>query len=214
MEGDTITAGAGVRLKKLAAAAQRAGIGGFEWMEGIPGNVGGAVRMNAGAMGVETFDQVVAVRFLDSSGELREKPAAEIEHHYRNVPEFRKQYVTSVTFRGEAGADLAGIERHLEASREKRKTTQPVAASAGCTFKNPSPEVPAGELIDQLGLKGHSVGRASISEVHGNFITNDGKALASDVLNIIEDVRSAALSERGIHLETEVQILGEDEIIF
>lgn len=212
--GDTVTAGAGVRLKKLAATAQRAGIGGFEWMEGIPGNVGGAVRMNAGAMGVETFDQVVTVRFIDSRGELCEKPAAEIEHHYRQVPEFRDHFVTAVVFRGEAGVDPAAIEARLEASKAKRKASQPIAASAGCTFKNPSGDLPAGALIDELGLKGHAVGPASVSGVHGNFITNDGKAFASDVLNIIEDVRSAALAERGIHLETEVQILGEDKIAF
>jgi UDP-N-acetylmuramate--L-alanine ligase/UDP-N-acetylenolpyruvoylglucosamine reductase len=214
VEGDTITAGAGVRLKKVAAVAQRAGIGGFEWMEGIPGNVGGAVRMNAGAMGVETFDQVVAVRFIDTRGELCEKPLAEIEYHYRSVPEFQEHFVTSVVFRGEAGADPAEIESGLEASRAKRKGSQPVAASAGCTFKNPAPEVPAGELIDQLGLKGHKVGRASVSAVHGNFITNDGKALASDVLNIIKDVTNAAFAEKKINLETEVQILGEDTVAF
>lgn len=170
--------------------------------------------MNAGAMGVETFDQVVAVRFIDAQGEVAEKTLSEIEHHYRNVPEFRDHFVTSVIFRGAADADPEEIQALMKQSRGKRKTSQPVAASAGCTFQNPAPEIPAGELIDQLGLKGYSVGRASISDIHGNFITNDGKALASDVLTIIEYVKACALSQRGLHLETEVQILGEEEIVF
>jgi len=211
---DTIVAGAGVRLKKLASAARKAGIGGFEWMEGIPGNVGGAIRMNAGAMGVETFDQVVAVRYLDTGGELCEKPLAEIEHHYRSVPEFRKHYVVSVTFRGQAGASVADIDQLLDASKAKRKTSQPIAASAGCMFKNPAPETPTGQLVDQLGLKGHGVGAAEVSDVHGNFVTNTGGARAVDVLAVLSDIQAKALAERGIHLETEVQILGEDELAF
>lgn len=211
---DSITAGAGVRLKKLAAAARNANIGGFEWMEGIPGNVGGAIRMNAGAMGVETFDQVVTVRFVDTAGELREKSLSEIEHHYRSAPEFCDHFVVSVTFRGQAGIATPEIDGLLDASKSKRKTSQPIAASAGCMFKNPSPETPAGMLVDQLGLKGHGHGSAAVSEVHGNFITNNGKASAADVLSTIDDIRAKALADRGIHLETEVQIIGEDEVSF
>ncbi|MCP5560669.1 MAG: UDP-N-acetylmuramate--L-alanine ligase, partial [Verrucomicrobiaceae bacterium] len=100
VEGDLITAGAGARLKKIASAARNAGLGGFEWMEGVPGNLGGAIRMNAGAMGAETFDQIVSVRFIDTDGSIKEKPLAEIVHHYRSVPEFEERYVVSAVLRG------------------------------------------------------------------------------------------------------------------
>ncbi len=207
--GDTIRAGAGIRFKKLSAIAQNAGLGGFEWMEGIPGNVGGGIRMNAGAMGSATFDQVVSVRFVDETGEIREKTVTEIEPRYRDTPEFEDQPVVSVVFRGRPATDAAEISRLLDASKEKRKTSQPVAACAGCIFKNPE-TVPAGMLVDQLGLKNQGEGRARVSEVHGNFIVNDGDATARDVLDLIARIQETARQERGIELETEVKIVGVD----
>lgn len=210
VEGDRITAGAGVRFKKVSSFARNAGIGGFEWMEGIPGNVGGGLRMNAGAMGWQTFDQLVRVRLLDLNGEISEKDAGSISAHYRNVPELEDNYVLSATFKGSA-APLEEIDRMIEASKGKRRESQPIAASAGCIFKNP-PECPAGMLIEELGLKNHHVGRARVSEVHGNFIVNDGGATAASVLKLIESIRQTALDSRGISLETEVQILGDDPL--
>ena len=100
------------------------------------------------------------------------------------------------------------IERKLEASQEKRKTTQPIAKSAGCIFKNPGP-CPAGKLVDELGLKNMSVGPARISEIHGNFLVNDGGATAVQVIDLIEKIKATAREKRGIELETEVQIVGE-----
>ena len=103
ISGDFITAGVGARFKKLNSSAKKNEISGFEWMEGIPGNVGGGLRMNAGAMGVETFDQVVSVKFLDSKGDLHERSAEELKAKYRNVPELKNNYAVSAVFKGDKG---------------------------------------------------------------------------------------------------------------
>jgi UDP-N-acetylmuramate--alanine ligase len=211
-EDGKIIAGAGVRLKKLASVAQAAGIGGFEWMEGIPGNVGGALRMNAGAMGTETFDQVVSVTFLDEDGEIRTRSREAIVSNYRDVPELRRNFALQAVFEGKPDTAEA-IQGRWDASRAKRRASQPVAASAGCIFKNPA-EVPAGKLVDELGLKGSGEGKARVSEVHGNFIVNGGGATASDVLAMIERIKASARESRGIELETEVKVLGEDDYTF
>jgi UDP-N-acetylenolpyruvoylglucosamine reductase len=101
------------------------------------------------------------------------------------------------------------IVRKLEASQQKRRTSQPIAKSAGCIFKNPD-SCPAGKLVDELGLKNRSVGKARVSDVHGNFIVNEGGATASEILELIEQIKTTARKNRGIELETEVQIVGED----
>jgi len=209
VDGDTIRAGAGVKFKAVAAAAQSAGIGGFEWMEGIPGNVGGSLRMNAGAMGTETFDQVVSVTMIDGEGVVFEKPVEGIRHQYRNVPELAHNVAVSAVFRGEPAPDDA-IAAKMEESKTKRRSSQPVAASAGCIFKNP-PVIPAGRLVDELGLKGTAQGQARVSEVHGNFIVNGGRATAREVLDLIARIREVSREARGIELETEVQVIGQDE---
>ena len=206
-----ITAGAGVKFKELAMTAKAAGIAGFEWMEGIPGSVGGGLRMNAGAMGSETMRQVVTVTVVDPSGHLQVRTPADLEIHYRDVPTFKVQYVTSAIFEGHSGSPEA-IAALLEASMQKRRTTQPKESSAGCIFKNPA-ACPAGKLIDELGLKNARIGGARISDVHGNFIVNDHDAAAGDVLALIDYVKATARAQRGIELETEVQIVGEDELV-
>jgi UDP-N-acetylmuramate--L-alanine ligase/UDP-N-acetylenolpyruvoylglucosamine reductase len=208
-EGNEITAGVGIRLKQLAAVARNAGLTGFEWMDGIPGNLGGALRMNAGAMGIQTFDQVVRIRFADRDGNIVSRTPKEIEVHYRDVPILHDHYALSATLSG-VPASMGNIDNLLGESLRHRKETQPVAASAGCIFKNPGGGISAGKLIDELGLKNFSVGGARISEVHANFIVNDGGATAGEVLALIERIREAANSERGIELETEVSIIGEE----
>ncbi|MEO5913935.1 MAG: UDP-N-acetylmuramate--L-alanine ligase [Luteolibacter sp.] len=207
-----VTAGAGVRLKKLASVAGGSGIGGFEWMEGIPGNVGGALRMNAGAMGIETFDQVVRVTFLDEDGVIRTREREEIVTQYRNVAELRRNFALQAVFKGKNDT-TDNIKERWDASREKRKTSQPIAASAGCTFKNPE-FIPAGRVIDSLGLKGSTCGHAAVSEVHGNFVVNQGGATALEILTLIEFIQEKARDERSVELETEIKILGEDEASF
>jgi UDP-N-acetylmuramate--alanine ligase len=206
--GLEVTAGVGAKLKQIAYAGKTAGIGGFEWMEGIPGSVGGGLRMNAGAMGVQTFDQVVRVRYLDREGVAHERTPAELEVHYRHVPSLEENFAVSAVFRGEKSSTQE-IVRRLDESQEKRRATQPAAKSAGCIFKNPN-GCPAGKLVDELGLKGWQVGDARVSEVHGNFIVNEGAATANEVLELIEQIQATARRERGIELETEVQIVGEE----
>src|SRR5947207_4926046 len=207
VNGCEITAGVGAKLREVAYAAKTAGIGGLEWMEGIPGAVGGGLRMNAGAMGAQTFQNVVRVRYLDANGEAHTKIRDELEVHYRNFPLLEKNFAVCAVFRG-SPAPLEEIVCKLEASQEKRRTSQPAAKSAGCIFKNPD-TCPAGKLIDELGLKNSRVGKARVSEVHGNFIVNDGGATAAEMLELIERIKATARAKRGIELETEVQIVGE-----
>lgn len=207
VEGHEITAGVGLKLKQITAIARQAGLGGFEWMEGIPGNLGGSLRMNAGAMGLETFGQVERVRYCDEDGNIFSRTPAEMEIRYRDVPTLRRNYALSATLRG-TPASAEEISERLARSEAKRRQSQPIAACAGCIFKNP-PQISAGQLIEELGLKNHSVGRARVSEIHGNFIVNDGGATAGEILALIGEIQAAAQT-RGISLETEVQIVGEE----
>lgn len=210
--GDTVTAGVGVRFKKVASIAQNHGLTGFEWMEGIPGNVGGGLRMNAGAMGTETFDQVLEVTFLDDDGVIRTRSREEIESHYRNVPELTRNFALKAKFKGKkASAEV--IAAKMKESQEKRKNSQPRAASAGCIFKNPEKK-PAGMMVEDLGFKNHSVGKARVSLEHGNFIVNDGKATSDEVLKLIRKICDKAREVEGVELDTEVQVIGEEEIAF
>ena len=204
-----ITAGAGVKLKEIAYAARASNLGGLEWMEGIPGAVGGALRMNAGAMGAQTFESVTRIRYLDAEGNPHVKDRDELEVFYRRLPLLENNFAISATFRTQP-AERAEIDSRLRESQEKRRTTQPIAKSAGCIFKNPD-SIPAGRLVDELGLKNSRVGNARVSEVHGNFIVNDGGATAAEMLQLIDKIQSAARAMRGIELETEVEIVGEPE---
>jgi UDP-N-acetylmuramate--L-alanine ligase/UDP-N-acetylenolpyruvoylglucosamine reductase len=209
ISGLELTAGAGVKLKEIAYAGKAAGIGGFEWMEGIPGEVGGGLRMNAGALGSQTFDQVVRVRYLDPEGVAHQVGPDDMDVHYRHVRTLEQNFAVSAVFRGKKSSPEE-IARRLEESQEKRRTTQPIAKSAGCIFKNPG-ACPAGKLVDELGLKGMRVGGAVVSKVHGNFVVNEGNATAAEVLELIGKIQAVARAKRGIELETEVQIVGEKE---
>jgi UDP-N-acetylmuramate--alanine ligase len=207
INGHEITAGVGAKMKEVAYAARSAGIGGLEWMEGIPGAVGGGLRMNAGAMGAQTFENVVRVRYLDREGNSHTKDRHELDVRYRDFPLLESNYAVSATFRG-VPAPREQIESRLQESQEKRRTTQPIAKSAGCIFKNPD-STPAGKLVEELGLKNARVGNARVSEVHGNFIVNDGGATAAEMLELIDRIKTAARTKCGVELETEVQIVGE-----
>ena len=208
IEGEQITAGVGLKLKQLATLARTAGLSGFEWMDGIPGNLGGALRMNAGAMGAQTFEQVERIRFADRDGNIVSRTPREMEVRYRDVPVLHDHYALSATLRGHP-SPVERIDELLGSSLKNRKQTQPIAASAGCIFKNPA-GISAGKLIEELGLKNSAIGGARVSEVHGNFIVNDGGATASEILSLIERIRDRARQERGIELEAEVGIIGED----
>src|SRR5438874_3733367 len=209
VNGSEITAGVGAKLREVAYAARAANLGGLEWMEGIPGVVGGALRMNAGAMGAQTFESVTRIRYLDADGNPHVKNRDELEVFYRRFPLLENNFAISATFRAQP-AERAEIDSRLRESQARRRTTQPIAKSAGCIFKNPN-SIPAGKLVDELGLKNSRIGNARVSEVHGNFIVNDGGATAADMLQLIDKIQSAARAKRGIELETEVQIVGEPE---
>jgi UDP-N-acetylenolpyruvoylglucosamine reductase len=205
--GDRLRCGAGARLKQVAVEAKRQGLSGLEFLEGIPGSVGGALRMNAGAMGSATFDVVKAIRVMDYSGSVQELVPGLFQVEYRCCPMLKDHIALGVVFQGKS-APREGIERRMNEFSEKRWESQPAAPSAGCLFKNPE-AIPAGKLIDELGLKGTHVGGAMVSIEHGNFIVNDGTATARDVLELIEVVKRCAKTERGIELEIEVEIIGE-----
>jgi UDP-N-acetylenolpyruvoylglucosamine reductase len=204
-----LQAGAGAKLKVVATEARRLGWGGLEFLEGIPGSVGGALRMNAGAMNAWTFEVVERVRFMGPDGAVAERPAAEVAARYRGCPLFADHIALAAWFRGEP-ADPGLIRQRRETFNRKRWESQPPQPSAGCIFKNPA-AIPAGRLVDELGLKGRRVGGAAVSDVHANFIVNTGHATARDVLALIAQVQDRARLERGIELETEVEIIGADE---
>jgi UDP-N-acetylenolpyruvoylglucosamine reductase len=205
--GERLDCGAGARLKAVAIEAKRNGLAGLEFLEGIPGSVGGALRMNAGAMGGAMLDVVESVRLMSFDGVIRERAARELTAAYRSCPTLKGQIALSAVLRGQPGSRQA-IEQRMNQYSRKRWQSQPAAPSAGCMFKNPG-SIPAGKLIDELGLKGTRAGGAVVSAEHGNFIVNDGTATARDVLELIEIVRQRVRAERGIDLEPEVEIVGE-----
>ena len=205
--GERLNCGAGARLKAVAVAARRNNLSGLEFLEGIPGSVGGALRMNAGAMGGAIFDVVESVRLMAFDGHLHERTARELPAAYRSCPTLKAYLALSAVLHGRPGS-RAAIERQMNEYSRKRWQSQPAAPSAGCMFKNPA-SIPAGKLIDELGLKGTRVGGAVVSAEHGNFLVNDGTATARDVLELIETIRQRARVDRGIELETEVQVVGE-----
>jgi len=206
-DGERLRCGAGAKLKNVAVEAKRNGLSGLEFLEGIPGSVGGALRMNAGAMGGATFDVVESVRLMDPAGTVRELTPKEMDVAYRCCATLKSHIALSAVFHG-APAPRAAIEKRMKEFSEKRWASQPAAPSAGCMFKNPA-AVPAGRLIDELGLKGTRVGGAVVSAEHGNFIVNEGGATAREVLELIGILQRRAKAERGIDLQTEVEIIGE-----
>ena len=181
--GERLHCGAGAKLKNVSVEAKRNNLSGVEFLEGIPGSVGGALRMNAGAMGAATFDAVESLRFMDHAGEIHERSAGEVPVEYRACPLLKTHIALGAVFKC-TPLPRAEIEQRMKAYSEKRWESQPAAPSAGCIFKNPG-TIPAGKLVDELGLKGTRVGGAMVSAEHGNFIVNDGKATARDVLELI-----------------------------
>jgi UDP-N-acetylenolpyruvoylglucosamine reductase len=208
IDGAHIRAGAGAKQKNVAVEAKRAGLSGVEFLEGIPGSIGGALRMNAGAMGGETFNAVESVRVMDFAGDVSELSPQEMSVAYRSCATLKNHIALGAVFKC-VSQPREEIEKRMKAYSEKRWSSQPAAPSAGCMFKNP-PAIPAGKLIDELGLKGTQVGGARVSLEHGNFLVNDGGATARDVLELISILKVKAKAERGIELCTEVEIIGED----
>ena len=208
IDGERLCCGAGARLKNVAVEARRNALCGLEFLEGIPGSLGGALRMNAGAMGSATFDVVETVRLMDFDGRVRELSPPQMAVEYRGCATLKNHVALDAVLRGRPDS-AESIAQRMSAFSQKRWSSQPAAPSAGCMFKNPA-EIPAGRLIDELGLKGTRVGGARISPEHGNFLVNDGNATAAEVLELIGILQAKAKAERGIELHTEVEIIGDE----
>lgn len=203
-----IIAQSGVLLAKLAHFAAENSLTGLEFAQGIPGSVGGGVRMNAGAYGGELKDAVVWVEALDETGKVRRIAARDCEFSYRRSIFCRRPlFITAVCFElkpGEAAEIRAAMEDFARRRREKQPLEYP---SAGSTFKRPE-SCFAAALIDQCGLKGLQVGGAQVSGKHAGFVVNVGNATAADVLAVMEQVKTAVAAQTGVTLEPEVEILG------
>jgi UDP-N-acetylenolpyruvoylglucosamine reductase len=204
-----VWAGAGLRLKNLCGLAAKAGLAGFEFLEGIPGNLGGALRMNAGAMGGWMFDVVEQVQVMAPDGEVRTLAKAAMHVDYRHCAELHDAIALGALLKPAAQAAGDAVARQIDVYRKKRHETQPREPSAGCIFKNP-PGGSAGRLIDECGLKGERVGDAEVSPVHANFIENRGQATGSDVLELVRRVRARVRTARGVDLQPEVLLYGRE----
>ena len=208
IEGTTLVAGAGALLSKAAQAAAAAGLGGLEFAAGIPGSVGGAVVMNAGAYGGEMKDVLQSVKVLTEEGELLSLAAAELELGYRHscVPE-RKYIVVEATMELSAKPEEE-IRACMAELRAKRVEKQPLEyPSAGSTFKRPEGYF-AGKLIMDAGLRGYTVGGAQVSEKHCGFVINKGGATAADVRQLMQDVHDRVKEQFDVELEPEVKMIG------
>lgn len=203
----SVWVGAGLRLKNLCGLATSAGLVGFEFLEGIPGNVGGALRMNAGAMGGWMFDVVEEVRLMGRDGVIEVRPKASMHVDYRHCAELYEAIALGARLRPAAAGEGAEIARQIDVYRRKRHESQPREPSAGCMFKNP-PGDSAGRLIDRCGLKGRRVGGAEVSTVHANFIINRGGATAADVIELVRQVRAGVSEQTGVVLQPEVLLYG------
>ena len=208
-DGDRVRAGAGLRLKNLCGLAAQAGVAGFEFLEGIPGSVGGALRMNAGAMGGWIFDVVEAVELMTMAGEVRTLAKADMHVEYRHCAELHHAIALGALLRPASVGEGDTIKRQMDAYARKRHESQPREPSAGCIFKNP-PGNSAGRLIDESGLKGERVGDAEVSPTHANFIVNRGRATGADVLELVRRVRARVRQMKGVELEPEVLLYGKN----
>jgi UDP-N-acetylenolpyruvoylglucosamine reductase len=208
VSGPYLKCGAGASLKEVCNTARQNGLAGLEFLGGIPGSVGGAMRMNAGAMGSATFERIEQISYMDREGEVHDVFVNQIEVYYRACPLLRTHIALSAIFRGDPDSKEAIVAR-TDDFNKRRWNSQPKEPSAGCIFKNPE-KIPAGKLVQELGLKSTRIGGAIVSPLHGNFIVNEKNATAADVLQLIEFIREKVKAERGIELETEVEILGED----
>lgn len=207
LPGDRVRAGAGISLAKLAVFAAEAGLSGLEFAHGIPGSLGGAVFMNAGAYGGEMKDVLESAEIALPDGTLREVPAEELELSYRHSAlEGSGALATAATVKL-TPAEPEAIRARMRELMEKRRASQPLdMPSAGSTFKRPVGGY-AAALIDQAGLKGFAIGGAQVSEKHAGFVINRGGATFDDVLRLMEHIQKTVLEKSGVRLEPEVRIL-------
>jgi len=203
-----VNAQAGVRLSRILGFTCEHSLAGLEFASGIPGSVGGAVAMNAGAHGGEIKDSLTSIRVLGPDGAVKYLERAQLQFSYRKLNLSPDSVIIEAMFecvRGDRGEIAARIQKNLE----KRKNTQPLdLPSAGSVFKNPHGHY-AAKLIEDLGLKGYQIGGAAVSERHANYIVNRGSATAGHIVELIAVIQEKVWQARGIRLEPEIRIVGE-----
>ncbi len=205
---DKIESEVGVYCSKLAKQAAKAGLSGAAFFAGIPGTLGGALAMNAGAHGTETWSLISQVETVDRAGQFHQRTADEFKVSYRQVVMPAEEWFVSATIQLQPGVqeqETAEIKALLKRRNETQPTNQPCA---GSVFRNPADDF-AGRLIETSGLKGLSVGGAAVSDKHANFIVNTGDASAADIEALIHLVQQKIALEHGVNLQTEVHIVGE-----
>ncbi|MGO4711272.1 UDP-N-acetylmuramate dehydrogenase [Bradyrhizobium sp. 2TAF24] len=208
-DGDTLRAGTAALDKRVAEAAAAAGIGGLEFYFGIPGSIGGALRMNAGANGGETKDVLVEARGVTRAGEVRTFAHADMKFSYRNSGVEDGVIFTSALFRGRP-TDPEAIRARMAEVQNHRETAQPIREkTGGSTFKNPDGHS-AWKLVDAAGMRGFRVGGAQVSEMHCNFLINTGDATGQDIEALGETVRARVKATSGIDLHWEIKRIGID----
>ncbi|MEP9354978.1 UDP-N-acetylmuramate dehydrogenase [Xanthobacter sp. KR7-65] len=207
VEGSRITAGAGVPDVKVARAAADAGLAGFAFLRGIPGAVGGVLRMNGGAYGGETKDILVEAEGVTRAGAKVRYDNAQMSFTYRHCAVPDDVIFTRATFEGRPG-DPAAIAAEMAKITESREATQPIKSrTGGSTFKNP-PGTSAWKLVDAAGCRGLTIGRAQVSELHTNFLINLGGATAAEIEGLGEEVRRRVKAQSGVELEWEIKRIG------
>jgi UDP-N-acetylmuramate dehydrogenase len=205
-----IIAGAGVLVRKLGKYALDNGLGGLNFALGIPGTVGGALRMNAGAWGSSMADTTSSISFLNQHSDIVTMGKEKLRFSYRGLDVEEGSIILRGEFRLER-SDLEGLRQEALKMQRKRRSTQPLSLpSAGSIFRNPSADVSAGELIDRAGLKGLRQGGAEVSTRHANFIVNKGDARASDVVALMEHIQDVVFDRFAVSLEPEVIIIGQE----
>lgn len=209
IEGNILTAQAGASLAMTASEALNAGLAGFEFAAGIPGTLGGAVVMNAGAYGGEIKDVLLSARVLTKEGEILTLTKEELKFGYRRSIIAEKEYIVLGASIGLEPGNKEEIRARMNELRNRRVSKQPLEyPSAGSTFKRPEGSF-AGKLIQDAGLKGFTVGGAQVSEKHSGFVINTGDATAADIRELIRQVREKVKADSGIELEPEVKQIGE-----
>jgi UDP-N-acetylmuramate dehydrogenase len=205
-EGHRLIAGAALLDVMVARAARDAGIAGLAFMSGIPGSIGGALRMNGGAYGGETKDVLVEARGVDRQGNIRTYSNADMGFSYRHCGVPEDVIFTSALVQGRPG-NTDEIAAEMDAIKHKREASQPRNRTGGSTFKNP-PGMSAWKLVDDAGCRGLTVGGAQVSPLHSNFLINLGNATASDIETLGETVRERVKAHSGVELEWEIKRIG------
>jgi UDP-N-acetylmuramate dehydrogenase len=208
LDDETLRVEAGVSCARVARETTRRGLTGVEFLAGIPGTMGGALAMNAGAFGGETWSRVVAVETIDRYGHLQQRAATEFNVGYRSVSGVPGEWFVAAHLRLDPG-DAEAAQRRIRDLLDRRGATQPTKQySCGSVFRNPPGDF-AARLIELAGLKGTWLGGAQVSEKHANFIVNAGNASAADIEALLLQVQAEVMRVHGVRLETEVRIVGE-----